>query len=233
MDDLKARLKVGVPLGLVSILIIFTPKLGTPWIFNSFAILLGTILLVEISRIVKAPLSYYLLGLGVPLLFCPPEAVLVALLIFGATRAIEPTKEELVGLFSLLLIGGGISSLVSIKDPYLVFTSVLAVCVADISAYFAGTKFGGRKLSPLSPNKTLSGLLGGVISGSLVFGILNGDYALGIALIMVSVLSDLLESRIKRLLEVKDTGSFLGAHGGFFDRIDSHLGAWIILYVWL
>ncbi|GEM_PF-6019239 len=232
MGELQSRLKVGLPLGLASIFFIFSPDLGMPWLFYIFVSLLGFILLVEVSRLLKAPLSYYVVGLGLPMLFLPPEGALLSLLIIGATRAVDPSKEEVAALFSLLLIVGGLSSLLLIQNPKLIFTCVLSVCIADMGAYFAGNYFKGPKLSPLSPNKTLTGLAGGVLLGSIVFGLIDGNYALGVAITMASVLSDLLESRIKRLLEVKDMGSFLGAHGGFFDRVDSHLGAWIVLYVW-
>lgn len=232
MGELQSRLKVGVPLGLASILFIFSPNLGIPWLFDVFVAMLGIVLLVEVSRLVKAPLSYYVVGLGLPMLFLPPEGALLSLLIVGATRDVEPSKEEVAVLFSLLMIVGGISSLLLIQNPKLIFACVFSICLVDMGAYFVGNYFKGPKLSSLSPNKTLSGLVGGVLLGSVVFGFITGNYALGIAVTMASVLSDLLESRIKRLLSVKDMGSFLGAHGGFFDRVDSHLGAWIVLYVW-
>jgi phosphatidate cytidylyltransferase len=233
VGDLQSRLKVGVPLALISLLFIFSPEFGAPWFFKGGVIALGVALLIEASRTVGPNLRLYILGLGVPLLFLPPYAVLLAILIIGATRSMEPTKEEVASIFSILLIVGGITSLSRIEDPMMIFASVLSVSFADIGAYFIGRALGGPKISELSPNKTLSGLVGGVVIGSLTFGLLSSEYALGIAVVMGSALSDLLESRIKRLLGLKDMGHLLGAHGGFFDRVDSHLGAWIVLYVWL
>ncbi len=103
---------------------------------------------------------------------------------------------------------------------------------ADIGAYLAGRRFGRRRLAPtLSPGKTWEGALGGAaLSGSVCIGALmltgSADWVwvgATLGLIVLSVFGDLLESLLKRVSGVKDSGSLLPGHGGVLDRIDSAL----------
>jgi phosphatidate cytidylyltransferase len=113
----------------------------------------------------------------------------------------------------------------------LVFDVLIATFVGDTFAYFVGRSYGRTQFAPLiSPNKTLEGLLGGVVGGTLAFwcaGLyqdwLTGWDALliGFLVAISAPLGDLFESLIKRDLEVKDTGRLFGAHGGVLDRLDA------------
>lgn len=111
------------------------------------------------------------------------------------------------------------------------------VWAADSGAYFAGRRYGRRKLSPkISPNKTVEGLVGGLVAG-LVVGLAAGWYA-GIAAaqlpalalvtftaVMFSVVGDLFESLLKRHVGAKDSGVLIPGHGGLLDRLDGVLAA--------
>lgn len=121
---------------------------------------------------------------------------------------------------------------------------ILVVVAADVGAYFGGSQFGGPKLSPrLSPNKTWSGFFSGMIFAAIIGGIVGHIIGLGfvvgaglaIPVVILSVLGDLLESGLKRILKVKDTGELLPGHGGLLDRLDSLMlavvGASIILHL--
>lgn len=116
-------------------------------------------------------------------------------------------------------------------------TALMLVWAADSGAYFAGRAFGRRKLAPrISPNKTIEGLLGGVLAGLAVavpLALLAGLPAARLpALLLVatlavlaSVLGDLFESLIKRHAGAKDSGNVIPGHGGVLDRIDGVLAA--------
>ena len=111
---------------------------------------------------------------------------------------------------------------------------LVAVAAADSGAYFAGRRFGRRKLAPqVSPGKTWEGLAGGAAAallcgalGSWWFdGRLDVWLGIGAAVFLASVLGDLTESVLKRVRGVKDSGGLLPGHGGLLDRVDSALPA--------
>jgi phosphatidate cytidylyltransferase len=122
----------------------------------------------------------------------------------------------------------------------LVFDVLIATFVGDTFAYFVGRAYGRSQFAPLiSPNKTLEGLLGGVVGGTLAFwcaGLyqdwLTGWDALliGFLVAITAPLGDLFESLIKRDLAVKDTGTLFGAHGGVLDRLDAVLFTVVVGY---
>jgi phosphatidate cytidylyltransferase len=117
------------------------------------------------------------------------------------------------------------------------FTVVLTVFAADTLAYLTGRVAGRHRLAPrLSPKKTWEGLAGGALAGVFVSFIALYDtrdhylsvwqaIVLGFVVVTAAVLGDLFESALKRDLEVKDTGSLLGGHGGVLDRVDALLFA--------
>lgn len=122
------------------------------------------------------------------------------------------------------------------QGRWLVLGVVAIVAVADSAAYFAGRRFGRRKLAPkVSPGKSWEGVVGGLVGVTLLsliaFFLLPNQTSwwllLGIALptAFVSVLGDLLESMLKRHRGIKDSGQILPGHGGVLDRIDGLVAA--------
>ena len=112
---------------------------------------------------------------------------------------------------------------------------LLVVWAGDIGAYLIGRWIGGPRLAPrISPGKTWSGAAGGLLAavaaGLLAAHVLS-DAATWRAVAVAAVLSvvaqagDLLESFVKRRLQVKDSGQLIPGHGGLFDRLDSMLAA--------
>jgi len=111
---------------------------------------------------------------------------------------------------------------------------VMVVWGTDVGAYVAGRLIGGPKLAPrISPGKTWSGSIGGLLIGAAIGAVLAGGlhsfplpaFAAGLVLSLCAQGGDLLESAIKRKLGVKDSGHTIPGHGGLFDRLDGFLAA--------
>ena len=107
------------------------------------------------------------------------------------------------------------------------------VWASDSAAYAAGRSIGGPKLwSQISPNKTWSGLLGGLAASTIAAALFSffivGASPLGLALTglvlgLVGQVGDLAESALKRIFGLKDASALIPGHGGFMDRMDSIL----------
>lgn len=110
---------------------------------------------------------------------------------------------------------------------------LLILWASDTGAYFAGTLFGKRKLfERISPKKSWEGFAGGaVLAMVFVFGLSSFLHSLtvqewiivGIIIIVGGTFGDLIESLLKRSIEIKDSGDSLPGHGGFLDRFDGLL----------
>ena len=130
------------------------------------------------------------------------------------------------------------------RSPALLLALMAIVWIADSAAYFAGRRFGKRKLAPsISPGKTWEGVYGGLIAVAIYAVALlpfaeGAGYsapilapsaiawiALAVGLAGLSVVGDLFESQLKRHRGVKDSGKLLPGHGGVLDRIDALMAA--------
>ncbi|ACT48069.1 phosphatidate cytidylyltransferase [Methylotenera mobilis] len=116
-------------------------------------------------------------------------------------------------------------------NPWLLIGAIATVSLADSAAYFAGKRFGRRKLAPnISPGKTWEGVLGALaavtVYGSLLCYYQQISLWLVVALwlvVLFSVMGDLVESLMKRQAGLKDSGQLLPGHGGILDRIDGFI----------
>lgn len=116
---------------------------------------------------------------------------------------------------------------------YILF-ALLIVWVTDTGAYIFGRLFGKNKLWPeISPNKTIEGFVGGILSSTIIAIIFSINYDMPLPILplilvtwlfsMFGQLGDLVESALKRHFDVKDSGNLLPGHGGILDRFDSFI----------
>lgn len=160
------------------------------------------------------------------------------LFLFGADARHRDgiTMSMGVTLLGIVWIGIPLVHAVLLRDlPHhgaaLLVDVLVGTFAADTGAYATGRMFGSHKIAPsLSPNKTLEGLLGGFLIGTMAFWFaglyqdwLTGVDALiiGAAVAAVAPVGDLFESMLKRDLGTKDTGTLFGPHGGILDRLDA------------
>ena len=119
------------------------------------------------------------------------------------------------------------------QELIFVYLSIIAIATSDIFAYEIGKRIGSRKLAEnISPNKTVEGFLAGLLIGTLFMSFniaINLDksylssFLVSIVFISLGVVGDLFMSKIKRSIDVKDSGTIFPGHGGLLDRIDSYL----------
>jgi phosphatidate cytidylyltransferase len=115
---------------------------------------------------------------------------------------------------------------------------IFSIWINDTMAYIVGSLIGKTPLSKISPKKTWEGTVGGAILSIITITfflqpVLHWKYLLAISIIssVAGTFGDLLESKLKRLAGVKDSGQIMPGHGGFMDRFDSLLLA--TPFVWL
>lgn len=203
-------------------------------------------------------------ALALVLLACIPQlapvVLLLALLWWLVAIVLVLTYPESSQLWSssrirlvigLLILLPAWQGLVLLKQwpqgNWLIIAVMVLVWGADIGAYFAGKRFGRRKLAPsVSPGKSWEGFYGGLLASLLITFVVGlvcswtvGGLLvalIGAALVVgISVVGDLTESMFKRQAGVKDSSSLLPGHGGVLDRIDSLTAAvplFAVLY-WL
>lgn len=162
---------------------------------------------------------------------------------FPKSSALWQGSKVLRHAFGLLTLIPFLTSVILLRsvgydsDPYYGAKLVLFVCflvwAADSGAYFAGKTFGKRKMAPnVSPNKTIEGLVGGIITALVIgwgaanwFELTFPSHVIMIFItfttVVISVLGDLVESMFKRVSGIKDSGNIIPGHGGVLDRIDS------------
>ena len=163
------------------------------------------------------------------------------IIIFGISiyELIKLRVFSLQSLLAFILIVTAILCLYLYElERSLILIAVMISVATDAFAFFAGKVLGRNKIFPIiSPNKTLEGTIGGVVSSvvinSLMITLIFQNLLKTLDVIMLTlmificavaaVFGDLLISSIKRQANLKDTGSLIPGHGGLLDRIDSHI----------
>lgn len=169
------------------------------------------------------------------------------LFVFGADRGDREGITASIGItvLGVIWIGVPLAHAVLLRDlpnhgAALLIDVLVGTFLTDTGAYATGRMFGAHKMAPrLSPHKTLEGLIGGFLIGTMAFWFaglyqdwLSGADALliGAAVAAIAPVGDLFESMVKRDLGKKDTGTILGAHGGLLDRLDAVLFTIVVGY---
>jgi phosphatidate cytidylyltransferase len=147
------------------------------------------------------------------------------------------SQQAILGAFAILYIGMplGLLAMLNVVHGWRATLLLIAtIVVSDSLQYYSGRAFGRHALAPaISPKKTIEGAVGGAVAGT-VFMVLAGQLVfpaspwlwlamLGLVMVLLGILGDLFESRLKREAHVKDSSSLIPGHGGVLDRIDALL----------
>ena len=174
-----------------------------------------------------------------------PVSFLLMLMRPAQGNAVGAMGSTLLGIYWLGIPLACAALLRGLPHGAAIITDVLVgTFLGDTGAYIGGRMFGRRPLAPeISPNKTVEGLLTGLVVGMLGVWVagwwqdwLSGIHALilGVSVALVAPIGDLFESALKRAADTKDSGRLFGAHGGALDRLDAVLFTIVVGYfVWL
>ncbi len=239
--ELRLRVVSGVAIGIVAFVMLY----WSPWAFAVLTFLVAAAMSWEWGRIVRGTMPDT--GLIVHILAVLAAAVLTAqdmagLAIVAAVVGAIAVAALAAGSGRTRLSAGGVLyttlPVVALgwlrNDDPLGFLAtlfvVLSVAMTDVAAFAAGRSIGGPKLWPeISPNKTWSGLIGGIVAAAVVgvlFSLISGTggvvwlASLGLAIGLIAQWGDLAESALKRHFGLKDAGGLIPGHGGFMDRMD-------------
>lgn len=239
-SKLKAFIKRSITALILLPIVLSALYFGYPWM-QMLILVFGAMLCWEWAHMVpnSKPEVYgiiYTLVFSSVMLFASPLAAI--LMILGGTalafyHAKKETRRNLL-ILGVPYIALGVSSvawLYSNIGAEITFWFLLVVWAVDIGGYVVGCTLKGPKLAPkISPNKTWSGLIGGIlfsVATSTVFcyiyQVMDGAYLYGglaAMFALIAQIGDLVESYIKRSIGIKDSSNLIPGHGGVFDRVD-------------
>ena len=178
---------------------------------------------------------------------------LYAILILGNFEVFSAFKRKLtIILIDLILVISLLAVLFLRNDTassfFLLLWVIILTILSDVGGYVFGKLFKGKRISKISPNKTLSGVVGSFVFSifsvfliDMVVEIFTGIdnnfflklkfFILAIVFSITAQLGDLTISYFKRLEKIKDTGKIIPGHGGIFDRIDGLMFVVILAYI--
>nr|WP_245672881.1 phosphatidate cytidylyltransferase [Aldersonia kunmingensis] len=185
---------------------------------------------------------------GVVGAFAVTVAVVMVWRLFQHGTATAPRnflRDTSIGIFVLawipLFAAMAILTLFADDGNLRILVFMIGVVCSDVGGYVAGVLFGKHPMVPtVSPKKSWEGfggsllfcIVGSVLAATLL---LDADIAvgivLGVALVLAATLGDLIESQVKRELQIKDMGTLLPGHGGIMDRLDSMLPAAVVSWL--
>jgi len=245
-SDLGRRILFAIPAVIFAVFIVLAG--GT--VFAIGVILLGVLALRELYTLMRrsrpVDLAGYLTIIAMVMVaaFADREDVLIALvaafplmflLALTRTRMDNVAWGIAATLLGIVWVGLPLVHAVFLRElehgDGLLIDVLVATFLGDTAAYLGGRAYGRRLLAPdISPNKTVEGLLAGLVGATFFFWAagLYQDWlggwealAIGFFVALAAPLGDLFESSLKRDLEVKDTGTLFGPHGGMLDRLDA------------
>lgn len=169
--------------------------------------------------------------------------LVVSLVPFDAGRMLSDWLWTIGGVLYVGFLGSFIVLLRDIDDGRdWVYLALLSTFAVDTTAYFTGRAFGRHALAPaISPKKTIEGFVGGYAGGFAAVLLLNyflglrieawQAIVLGLLLPAAATAGDLVESGIKRSMQIKDASELIPGHGGVLDRLDSVLFTFTLTYL--
>lgn len=244
IKDSSTRIKTGLVLIIAMVIVGYIDSFFIMWL------LFGTMLMISISE------SKKLFGLKSDSIYVytallwfaayfhtnPEDLIFIVAIGYASQLAYKKTLDKKMFL-PLLYPTASFLFLLSLYSEYGVMTLLwllVIVAGADTGAYFVGKSIGKTQFCETSPNKTIEGVIGGVVTAGILGTIFAHDnlslvmaIVISVIVAFASVFGDLFESYLKREAGVKDSGNILPGHGGILDRTDGYLFGAIVMLVLL
>jgi len=215
---------------LIFVIVMLTGLFVHQWTYVSLMLFVMLGCLYEFNKILKKIYGgRYLLYLPFALIYIMLPLLLMIDLGLNGTAYLQPGLTNTEGSFTY--------------SPLLPCAIIFSIWINDTMAYIVGSMIGKTPFSPISPKKTWEGTIGGAVLCVVVISLLGAFLqvaqllpwyhwaAIAAICAVFGTLGDLLESKLKRMAGIKDSGTIMPGHGGFLDRFDSLLLA--AGFVWL
>ena len=238
------RIKTGVVLALAVLFIGWIDNFFLMWIFFGAIYLLAFKEANRLFDLHDDSLIYYAGGLWLLAGIYPygDDLFVIAGVLYASVVAFNKDVEWKYFL-PFIYPTAGILFTFTMYQEYGVVTLLwllVVVAMTDVGAYAVGKSIGKTPFCETSPNKTMEGVVGGIVVATIsgmFLGLTFVDFwtslVISLAVSISSIFGDLYESSLKRAAEVKDSGDLLPGHGGILDRIDGYLFGSIIMLVLL
>ncbi|SKB56837.1 phosphatidate cytidylyltransferase [Malaciobacter marinus] len=242
IKDSSTRIKTALVLFFVFILVSYFDIFFITWLFLGFFMIVGVSEAMKLFQ-VKSYIVYQIALISWLIAYFYKDSenlIFLALVIIASVLAYTKDIDKKTFL-PLLYPLASFLILLSLYNEFgiqILWWILFIVATTDTGAYFIGKSIGKTKFCQTSPNKTLEGVIAGVIFGSLIgalFAISNISYfqafLISFIVAIASIFGDLFESYLKREAKVKDSGDILPGHGGVLDRTDGYLFASVVMLV--
>jgi phosphatidate cytidylyltransferase len=243
-EDHKDRIVTGFALLGAVFIIGLIDNFFLMWLVFGAVYLLAFKEAIKLFGVEKDNLLPYAAGLWLVAGIYPYGDDLFVLAGVAYASAVAFNKEvEWKDFFPFIYPTAGILFMFTMYQEYGVFSLLwllAVVALTDVGAYAVGKSIGKTPFCETSPNKTMEGVVGGIVVatlGGMFFGLpivdLGVAFLISFAVAVSSIFGDLFESSLKRSAGVKDSGDLLPGHGGILDRIDGYLFGGIVMLVLL
>ncbi|MBE0515115.1 phosphatidate cytidylyltransferase [Sulfurimonas sp.] len=240
----KERVTTGLALVAGVLVIGFIDNFFLMWLFLGAVYLLAFKEAMNLFDIKNSDLIYYAVGIWLLAAIYPYGDDLFVLAGVAYASAVAYNRERTWKNFlPFVYPTAGMLFILTMYVEYGVISLLwllVVVAMTDIGAYAVGKSIGKTPFSTTSPNKTIEGVVGGVLVASIA-GMFVGlsivdlgvSFVISFMVSLGSIFGDLFESSLKRSAGVKDSGNILPGHGGMLDRIDGYLFGAIVMLVLL
>jgi len=244
LSSLSTRVKTALVMFILFLIFAYIDSYFLFWLLFGIVLMVAVLESKNLYKLEGNSIYIYIALLWIVVYFYPTPIDLIFIVALGYASQLaykrKLDKKMFLPLFYPTAPFVFLMVLYSEFGVMVLFWLLMIVAATDTGAYFVGRAFGKTQFCETSPNKTLEGVIGGMIF-AVILGTLTSINDIGVlgAIIVSAIVSlssifgDLYESYLKREAGVKDSGNILPGHGGILDRVDGYLFGAVVMLVLL